>query len=78
MKKLAITLLLLATPAFAQQPQQDPQIIVYRTLLSDANERLVQTIAQYERMVADLKKQNADMKAKCGAACEEIKLEPKK
>jgi hypothetical protein len=46
---------LLASPAFAQQPPQDPQIMIYRQLLDSANSQLVAVAVQLQQAQAKIK-----------------------
>jgi hypothetical protein len=56
MLRYVLALLLLATPAFAQQqPQQDPQIMIYRQLLDNANSQLAAVAAQLQQALARIK-----------------------
>lgn len=54
---LTVTVLLglLAIPALAQTPQQDPQIMIYRQLLDSANSQLAAVAAQLQQAQAKIK-----------------------
>ena len=48
-------MLLLVTPAIAQQPAPDPQIMIYRQLLDQANSQLASVAAQLQQAQAKIK-----------------------
>lgn len=69
----AVLGLLLAFPALAQVPQEDPRINIYRQLLSEANDRLATSIAQN----GTLSTENAQLKAQIVKLKPPSKEEPK-
>lgn len=56
MKRLALALIILSVPVFAQQA--DPKIETYKFLLNEANERVVQANAS----ISQLQQENAKLK----------------
>lgn len=78
MLRLIFGCFLALVPVAARAQQTDPEIVVYRGLLADADARLAATVKQYEQALAALKKQDADLKIKCGAACRDDKETVKK
>jgi hypothetical protein len=62
MKRLVI-LAILATPAYAQQPQPDPRVQACQTLLGEATGRLLGVIGEAETKQQMLSKQLEEAKA---------------
>jgi len=64
MKKLALALTLLATPAFAQQQPQTVEDLQAEYLFETG--QLRQALGQAQAQIIQLRKENADLKAKGG------------
>ena len=65
MRYLALTLLLLATPAMAQQRTAAQTALA----INQAVSQLAMTIDAAQRQIVELQAENAALKAKCGEPC---------
>ena len=69
MKFLAIAILLLLPASVSAQQQATPSQVAIQ--IDNVINQWAQTIEAQQKLIADLQKQNAELKAKCGDSCKE-------